>query len=601
MLLPACSVDSAPGAEEDAGFSPVRKEILRRAENFADDRVLVADFYRIYRKLAYPLPVREIYHPDFHVNDIPRYPWEIWMLWDLEQRVFSLGWAAQWTGNAEYRELVRRDIEALAGWPEYDARETPHLAGAHAARLMAAAYENWDWLGEETRAAIREGLNRLVDSYPEWLGDGRLEMDSEGELLASSGRHLHNIPTIAIIGRSIAARLCNHPLRGKLERHAEALVKAQLKLREIDYTEAVGYDGYILDFVADWLPGASEQFRSEVLADSNLAVMLRQSWITAAPGNLMNVAPLNDVEPREMPFHASAQIKLAAMGYSDPHQRWYLGKLPPSWLRSDALVALDGIRLVGEAAEPEDGAANGLYAMALRSGWEASDLAVVMSVCESSVGHIQKDNGTVLIGTGGRWLIDDPGYQQYVPGLEREFTLGSSAHNYPVIGEEGMQNTNSVKRLALEQPDGISCMAVDITGGYGETAGVSSVQRKVWLAGDSLVAVADIVEFTVEPEVISYHWQINPEAAFWLDGGAVRICLDNESLWVTCAGEALEGDMIRRLPGTRGQITIGKTVAPKQRGNIVWWLFKRGETPAAYALEGDGAEITVGGLTLTAR
>ncbi len=601
-LLLACGTPGPPADRPYRACRDVRALVGTRAAKFADDEVLVASFYRIHRKLAYPLPVTEIHHPDFHVTGISGYPWEIWMTWDLEQRVFSLGWAAQWTANERYRELVRRDLAALAGWPRYDARERPHLAGAHAARLMVAAYRNWDWLGEKLRGRIEQGLRRFVDSDPEWLGDGRLELDTAEKVLAVGGRLLNNIPTIAIIGRSMAARVSGHPLREKLERHAEALIMAQLKLRATGYTEAVAYDGYILDFVADWLPEARKDFRAKLLADAELALMLEQSWIIAAPGNLLNVAPLNDVEPREMPFHASAHAKLAALGRMNSRESWYLQKIPLEWLRSDALAALDGVDLSGTAeAPPAAGAVEGLYALTTRSGWDASDLAVVMSASEASVGHIQHDNGTILIGAGGNWLIDDPGYQQYVPGLERKFTLGPTAHNYPVIGDEGVQRVNKVKRLEVEQRDGLPCMAVDISVGYDSSAGVSKVVRKVWQAGDSLVVVADIVQFEGSAREINYHWQANPAGALWLQDGSVRIMLEGESLWVTSAGRPLDGQQIKRLPGTRGQITIGQSIPADQNGKIIWWLFKRGALAADYTLSDDGESITVADLTLTAR
>ncbi len=601
LTLLACGPVEKPSAKADADGPDIRGLLEQRAAGYADDDVLVADFYRIYRKLAYPLPVTEIHHPNLHVTGIPRYPWEIWMTWDLEQRVFSLGWAAQWTANEHYRELVRRDMAALAGWTEYDVREQPHLSGAHAARLMVAAYQDWNWLGDDIRAQIREGLRRFVDSYPEWLGDGRLELDTAGRALASSGRHLHNIPTIAIIGRSMAARVCDHPLREKLERHAEALIDAQLKLRGMDYTEAVAYDGYILDFVADWLPGAREEFRDGLLVRDELAAMLEQSWIIAAPGNLMNVAPLNDVEPREMPFHASAHAKLAALRGAMGQESWYLQNIPLEWLRSDALAALERVELTtGTAKAPPAGVAEGLYAITARSGWTNNDLAVVISASESSVGHIQKDNGTLLIGAGGHWLIDDPGYQQYVRGLEREFTLGPAAHNYPVIGTDGVQSANKVKRLEVEQNDGLLCMALDITGGYDSSIGVTKVIRKLWQAGDSLVVVVDLVEFEGDQQEINYHWQANPDAALWCRDGSVQIVLDGESLWVTSAGKPIEGQQIKRLPGTRGQLTIGQTVSSDEHGKNIWWVFKRGASPAAYELGADGESITIADLTLTA-
>lgn len=53
-------------------------------------------------------------------------------------------------------------------------------------------------------------------------------------------------------------------------------------------------------------------------------------------------------------------------------------------------------------------------AVVLRSGMTADDVAVAMGQGSSPMGHIHQDNGRLVIGTRGRWWLDDPGYQQYL-------------------------------------------------------------------------------------------------------------------------------------------------------------------------------------------
>ncbi|HLA38592.1 MAG TPA: heparinase II/III family protein, partial [Candidatus Glassbacteria bacterium] len=341
---------------------------------------------------------------------------------------------------------------------------------------------NWPWLGDELKGKIEAALGRFVDSYPDWLNDGRLDLTTAQAILDSPQRPSfeHNIPTIAMLARALAARISGHPLAARIEKHAEALAEAQLEMRSQGHTEAVSYDGYILDFVADWLPGASAEVRDKLLGHPELAVMLDQSWLMSAPGNLLNVAPFNDVEAREMPFHASAHAKLLALR-DDPRSRWFLAGCPLDWLRSDALAAIASLPERQSPAGPEPGALEGLYTMILRSGWDSTDVAVAISATNAGVGHIQNDKGTIVIGTGGDWLIDDPGYQQYVPGLEREFTLGPTAHNYPVLNGV-TQKANRVKRLDCSERDGLLHLAVDITGGFDpDSLSLERIVRHVWL------------------------------------------------------------------------------------------------------------------------
>jgi hypothetical protein len=184
-----------------------------------------------------------------------------------------------------------------------------------------------------------------------------------------------------------------------------------------------------------------------------------------------------------------------------------------------------------------------------------------------------------------------------VPGLEREFTLGPTAHNYPVIGDSGVQVERRVKILNAVFSEGEWYSALNITGSYDRSAGVRRVVRQIWLTGDSLVVVADLVEFSGKPQPVNYHWHANPEAALWLEDGSCLVSVDNMRLWVTCADNPLDEDQVRRLPGTRGQITIGREIEPTGKTMCVWWLFKRGQAPAEYALTTDGRSIETGGMS----
>jgi hypothetical protein len=97
----------------------ISREIRRRAEKYLGLRYLVVDYYRTRRRLAYPLPVQSLSIPAVPVPTIADYPWSIWMLWELEERVHSLGWAAEWFKNEEFARSAVRDLEALTAWPKY--------------------------------------------------------------------------------------------------------------------------------------------------------------------------------------------------------------------------------------------------------------------------------------------------------------------------------------------------------------------------------------------------------------------------------------------------------------------------------------------------
>lgn len=410
--------------------SAIDAEVLRRAESYAAARHLVVDYYRIRRQLAYPLPVRSLSLPAMPVPTISDYPWSFWMAWALEERVNALGSAAAWFGRADFGRAVAGDLEALAGWPKYCQYKRPDLTAGHMGRTLWAAATRWPWVGGQLRDKIRAGCRRLVEEVlpmsDAWYGPlkSRQELLSQADLPSK----LANIPLIGTVGAALAASVCSHPALPALNDRLGFVAGAVLDLRGKGVTEAVGYDGYILDFVADWLTILDAAARASILKHPNFRQYLEQSYMLSAPGAAEQVAELSDVEPRQMPFHFSAQAKLANMA-PDAARSWYLASWPVDWIRTDALAALRPLvdSLGGPA--PAAGALRTSYAAVLRSGWQTGDLAAVVSCNNSPMSHVQTDNGTVAIGTAGRWLICDPGYQQYMRDVERDFTLGAGAHN----------------------------------------------------------------------------------------------------------------------------------------------------------------------------
>ncbi len=85
---------ASPGTALDQ--KAVEAEMCRRAELHLPQRRLVVDYYRIGRKLAYPLPLKSLSVPDVPVPGIPGYPWSTWLSWTLEERILALGWVAEW-------------------------------------------------------------------------------------------------------------------------------------------------------------------------------------------------------------------------------------------------------------------------------------------------------------------------------------------------------------------------------------------------------------------------------------------------------------------------------------------------------------------------
>lgn len=579
----------------------IHDEIGRRAEHHLAQTHLVTDYYRIRRKLAYPLPVTGI-----HLSKIPihgggdrslSYPWATWMSWALEERVHSLGWAGEWLGDEAARDAVRRDIDALAQWPTVRQYDWPDLSTGHATRTLWAAYANWAWIGDETRARIESAFARIVDDVVSLAGERPGWFESARDVQASGEPHkaLANIPIIGCIGGALAANAIGHENAGRLNRLLTVLMTALLNLREEGFSEGVAYNGYVMDFVLDWLGSLPEGQRGAILDHPNFTGLQDESIYLSAPGDAVEVPELSDVEPVEMPFHISAHAKTHAMR-PDGRLAWYLGRCRFGRIRADGLAALHD-SADAEARPPVAGALNAHYATVLRTGYESDDLAVAMSSSRSPLGHVHCDAGSIVIGTRGKWILTDPGYQQYMKTSEREFTLGPAAHNAPVIGGKA-QDRKGVKDVECKEiGEGTGLLIdADLTDCYPPELALSKITRTVALIKGRAVMVADRIE-TETPQPITYHWHGHPDASWWVEDGWARVYLPPTTLWLTCPQANLQETDLHRLCGSRGQMTLVAQVDASASG--VFWIFGIGDEPPQFTLE-DGSRLSgLGGFSYT--
>jgi hypothetical protein len=351
------------------------------------------------------------------------------------------------------------------------------------------------------------------------------------------------------------------------------VILALFALREKDFSEGVAYDGYVLDFIMDWLAFLPDADKSTFVQHPQFARYLDESLWLGAPGDVAQVAELGDVEPIQMPFHISAQAKAFA-AQPLPERAWYLHQCRLGILRADALAALHfSVEQRNELQEqPKAQAKDAHHAIVLRGGWDADDVAVAMANSNSPMGHVHCDNGSVTIGTCGKWFIQTPGYQQYLPNSEREFTLGATSRNTPTINGQ-TQTRKLAKLISLTTEDQTQTAEIDISQCYSEELTLEKVTRKVLLIENQLVIVEDTIAGKHVNE-ISYFWHGHPDAAWWIENNWARLYLDEKTLWIHSPQVPIEENQLQRLRGSRGQLTLTPKVLLGQSASLlVRWFF----------------------------
>jgi hypothetical protein len=583
--------------------SEIETELRGRAARYLEQRRLFVDYYRIRQRVSFPWPTDALPQADFAVRDFENYIWHVWYAWAVEERINGLGWWGEFSGDEKVRTKTRDELLHLARWPRHfgnGGADVPGLWMSHFLRTLLAAKRNWSWLGEEVAAEIVGACRRGLEQKQAWLAADVMKYQSPEQItqggLYQSTQITKNIPLIsALVMHSAAIVAGERGAAAMLEPHVHAMLKVHLDIASQGMSEGIAYDGYVLDFMADWLmtPGLSPELKA--LGDhAAVADRLAMPLDLAAPGDVLNVANLSDVEPQEMTFYVSGIAKVAGMRGLTPEVNWHLGNCRLNWLRADALGCMHG--LPEEACDaPAAGPRRGLYTLTLRSGWEAEDVAVVMSASRSLHHHVHYDAGTIMIGHRGVWLVADPGYQQYLPRKERDFSIGDAAHNCPVINGVAQSEKGAVA-LAAETQNGVQHMAVDMTRCYSPGAKLQRAVRHAWLLGKGTIAVCDVIEGEVER--VTYHWHGLPEAAWWAENGKALIAHDNAELWIACTAARLEQGMIGRRAGSRGHATLIVDVPIKQRRTSCWWIFSLDRAATWQARDDrlvvEGRELTAG-------
>jgi hypothetical protein len=550
------------------------EELQRRAQHYLSQNFLVVDYYRIRRRLAYPLPIRELHIPEIPVPGIANYPWATWMLWALEERIHALGWAAQLLQNEAAKNAAAIDLWNLAQWPRYRQYDALDLSLGHAARILANAHRQWTWIEDDLRIAIAAALQRIVEDAGPLLQESLGEYSGVEEILALPEPHtvLPNIRIIGATGVAMAANAINATKQITFNRTLQNAVTALLELRERGFSQGVSYDGYVLDFLLDWLQFLPAEQQNFLLDHPQFARYLDESLLQSTPGDAAQVAELGDVESAQMPFHISAQAKAQRLR-PDKTRAWYLSQCRADALRTNALAVIHSLdsQLQIQAVTPEAKAANAHCALTLRSGWESRDAAVVIAASNSPMSHIHSNSGTLSIGTNGSWLIGAPGYQQYLPNSEREFTLGIASRNTPVIN--GFAPVHKAMQISSLETNGTTQIAeIDLTNCYSEELSLPSVQRRVQLIENQLVVVEDSISGE-NLSSLAYYWHGHPEAAWWIEGGWARLHHNGSTLWIGSPQIQISERDLQRLRGSRGQLTLAVQASPAPIPRTIRWYF----------------------------
>ena len=380
---------------------------------------------------------------------------------------------------------------------------------------------------------------------------------------------------IALVRSAQLARVVGSPRLAALDSKAREVFSTWCRLRmsEARHTEGTAYDGYLLDSLTDWLESLPS--RDELLREGSPAFRSQaEQWMDLTlPGRFDLQAPLGDVEP-EMPFWVTPLLRLEGWyGWSDA--AWFLPRFPVQRMPAAGLVAALGRKFPSPAKVPPVEPHRLPNAVTLRTGWDRADLLAVVGLTCGAMGHLQADGGQIILGWQGRFWITDPGYQQYRPGEEREYTLGPQAHSAPVIGGQAISQRTARLQLLEKDARGRKHARVDLAGCYQGLPKDAVVERDVWLIQDGGLAVVarDTLGGLGKDTEVSTSWLGGDHFAWAFLEGWARLTDGEHALWVGTFPGKLEAAALTRHPGSRGPLTLTQTATLPEGQGTRWWVF----------------------------
>lgn len=593
-LSPDYPADSAPWSPSD-----LQQTIRERTRLEKEKREMIVNYYRIGQTLAFPLPVDR----RFTKEDLPEgikgmdaYPWLIWMCWDLEERwrIFHAAWRQ--LGDDEAGAILQSEVAALAQWDHfYETFNEVSLVTAHLASMLALVLADESGWDRDHLTAAQAAADALIDrDIAPWF----TKQWPQGEPLTP--RRIHNIPVLALARCAQLARVRQHAITETLDRQAIEVLHtwAEFRMDNHHHTEGTAYDGYFMDAMTGWLSGLPQ--RDALLAETAPAFRsLGDQWMQLAlPGRLDLHAPLADTEQR-MPFWANALRRLVAW-YDWPDANALLARMPQN--RMPAAIVTESAAENGAGATdlpaPDTEFTEHPHALTLRSGWTSNDFLVVAGAARNPMGHLHHDGGHLIIGWQARFWITDPGYQQYRDGKERDYSIGTAAHNGPVINGIA-QSLNSTKIL---EPNGPRSARVDLSECYEGLPLNASVQREIQVAENAtpLILVRDHFEGLAADATITTHWLGGAHFAWAFVDDWARLSDGKHALWIGTLESAISPRQLIRHDGTRGPLTLAHQHTLDENGHgeqtwIFWGDDSGGWTPPVLMKDSDRVNIALPG------
>ena len=484
-------------------------ELKKRLDIEKNRTEIVVNYYRIRKKYVFSLPVENGWDKELPVvvENINPYPYAIWLMWTLRERWDTLYSGYVLYNDEESRSLLESEILKAFSWDKYAIGRNAYLGTAHFAMCVSRYYLN-NVFSSSSKEQIKQLSKEFLDNhFMGWLKEYE-QVDKNNKVAL-----LHNIQVILVFSGLALARCICYEHREEILCVAKKIANAYKGSRNGDepFTEMAAYDAFTLDVITEYLSMFSKKEYVDLYSEE-LEDVLNSLTDAMVPGRCDILAPIGDVE-EEMQFHSYVVYRLSKW-LNKKSSMALFKEIHPSRLPS--LMLMEAIKECSEKTIIKPGALTRKNAgtLVMRTGYSKEDVLVCLSVAKWNEGHVHFDSGSFIFAHRGEIPVTDPGYQQYINGEERIFTVGKYSHNAPIINGNAQS-----KRLAeiIEFED--NHVKLDLSSCYINETG--KVYRTFDLRGKDLIVKDEFHGF--EDSTVEYSFTLSEKGIVSVREGSLYV------------------------------------------------------------------------------
>jgi len=487
---------SVHDAASAISFGEIWDEVHLQAEKYLDENEFKVAYPSCDVVLDITLPLVEL-DP---VGDPPGYvDYPFWTMYSraIEERIKVLSFAYGMTGDARYSSMIKEYLLSLSSFSKW--YEFPHrgaegnLSNAHFLLGVAIGYDAvFNTLSAQEKEMIEEAI------FSKGLQPLEIDFDNQdSHNIIASKRVSMFVGALAILDVPEYKDRAMPFLENSFA-YISTYLDNRLNDPEIEGLLYLNVAARHLLMAADILQRSAG--RDALISHEYFSFLPDVFMYMLGTGTKASFVNFSDSFYKLDILYSMAVL---ASNRNHPVASWFIHRFPKKKLdllldfkKIPAPVAPDQFYKESSKVFPVIGWA------ALRSGWQEGDHLLAFHSSESAKDHNHFDQNNFVLHTAGEWLITNPGYQDYVEGPRREFTLGTVGHNSMLVDGAGQSHRGRSRLVDWYTSESFSYIIGDASEAYGPE--IIGWERKILHLDQRYFVMFDKVEKAVHESELSF-------------------------------------------------------------------------------------------------